>query len=163
MTRPTACHPASVCKLYVVAIQSLVGQFLMRQKMNSPKCRVFKPSTRYSKKVVRAVHFDGISLVIDIQGEGFTFARVVFHNPIGFRVLDESDLSELWNIYSEPNGWLYEVEEGGWMELESNREAFASQTIYEEKLHEYLIVDDKCINVLATTPPEIQDFGAKSK
>lgn len=49
------------------------------------------------------------------------------------------------------------------MELESNREAFASQTIYEEKLHEYLIVDDKCINVLATTPPEIQDFGAKSK
>jgi hypothetical protein len=128
--------------------------------MNSPKCKVFEASLRYKQKVVRALHYDGVSLVIDIQGERkFSFARVIFHKPIGFRVLDERDLTEFWTNYNEKNGWLYEVMEGGWLELETMRERFASQAMFENEFKEYLLVDDKCVSVLSSTPPEIVDFG----
>jgi hypothetical protein len=128
--------------------------------MNLPKCKVFEPSLRYKQKVVRALHYDGLSLVIDIQGEKkFSFARVTFRKPIGFRVLDEHDLTEFWNTYNEQNGWLYEVLEGGWLELESKRERFASQDMFDKELKEYLLVDDKCVSVLSLNPPNIDDFG----
>lgn len=119
--------------------------------MKPPKCKVFEPSTRYIKKVVRSLWYDDRSLVLDIQGEGFAFARVVFRDPIGFRVLDQRDLCEFWNTYSEPNGWLYEVEEGGWMELESKRQLFNSPTMF-QGLREYLLVDDKCIKCTVSLP-----------
>jgi len=128
--------------------------------MNPPKCKVFEPSLRYKQKAVRALHYDGVSLVIDIQGERkFSFARVIFHEPIGFRVIDERDLTEFWPNYNEKNGWLYEVLEGGWLELESKSESFISQSMFENELKEYLIVDDKCVSVLSFNPPEIDDFG----
>ncbi|MBK9176514.1 MAG: hypothetical protein IPM46_09285 [Flavobacteriales bacterium] len=127
--------------------------------MRQPKCKPFLPAAKYPRKAVRSVHYDGTDLSIEIQGEGFAFARVVFSNPAGFRVLDESDLAEFWNTYSEPNGWLYEVEEGGWFELESNRPAFNSSTFL-DGIHEYLVVDEICISVLCLQPPEIKNTGA---
>ena len=98
--------------------------------MRSPKCKIFPPSARYAKKVVRSLRYDGETLVIDIQGEGFSFARVTFQHVIGFRVLDERDLCEFWNTYSERVGWLYLVEEGGWLELESQRKLFNSPSCF---------------------------------
>ena len=65
-----------------------------------------------------SLHFDGGTLVIDIQDGGFGYARLVFGSPVWFRVLDERHLCDLWPAYSEPNGWLWEVQEGGWLELE---------------------------------------------
>jgi hypothetical protein len=109
--------------------------------------------------VVRSLWYDGETLTVEIQGEGFAFARLVFHRPAGFRVLDERDLCEFWNEYSEPNGWLYEVEEGGWLELEAHRPLFNSPDFH-PGLREYLLVDDKCVSVLAVQPPEILDLGA---
>jgi hypothetical protein len=107
---------------------------------------------------VRSVRYDGESLVVEVQGEGFAFARLVFQNPRGFRVLDELDLHEFWKDYHCKNGWLYEVEQGGWLELESTRSTFCSGQINHELL-EYLIVDDKCISVFAIKPPEIFHLG----
>ena len=127
--------------------------------MKPPKCIPYPPSQRYKQKVVRSLRYDGESLVIEIQGEGFAYARVTFRHPAGFRVLDERDLCEFWGNYHERNGWFYEVEEGGWVELESLRPLFNSPDWFEE-LHEYLLVDDKCISVLATRPPEIEDLGS---
>jgi hypothetical protein len=69
---------------------------------------------------VRDLRYSG-DLTIAIQGPGFSFAHVVFRQPIGFRVLDEADLTEYWNTYSEPRGWLWEVERGGWLELKRDR------------------------------------------
>ena len=114
---------------------------------------------RYKRKAVRSVHFDGRTLVIDIQGDGFAYGRVVFESPVWFRVLDERDLCEFWNTYSEPNGWLWEVEEGGWLELESHRELFNSPTLC-KGLREFFIADDQCISILAMQPPKIEDLGA---
>jgi hypothetical protein len=130
--------------------------------MKSPKCKPFAPASRYRKKVVRSLSYDGETLTIDVQGEGFAFARIVFFGPAGFRVLDERDLCEFWNTYSEPNGWLYEVEDGGWLELESHRKLFNSPAFF-PGLKEYLLVDEKCISVLAVQPPEIQDLGSDPK
>ncbi len=108
---------------------------------------------------MRSLRYDGETLSVEIQGEGFAFARVVFHQPAGFRVLDERDLCEFWNTYSEPNGWLYEVEEGGWLELEMHRRLFNSPDFF-PGLREYLLVDDTCISVLTIRPPEIIDLGS---
>lgn len=126
--------------------------------MRPPKCKPYSPSTRYRDKVVRSLRYDGESLILDIQGRGFAFARVVFRSPAGFRVLDERDLCEFWITYSEPNGWLYEVEEGGWLELESHRSNFSSPSMLND-LKEWLVVDDMCISVLSVQPPDIVDLG----
>ena len=127
--------------------------------MQPPKCRPFPAAAKYKRKVMRSLRYDGEALVVEIQGDGFAFARIIFRQPVGFRVLDERDLCEFWDNYHEGNGWLYEVEEGGWLELESHRLLFNSPFFFSE-LREYLLVDDKYVSILATTPPEIQDLGA---
>lgn len=127
--------------------------------MRSPKCKLFAPAMRYKRKVVRSLHFDGSKLVINIQGEGFAYGRLIFQSPVWFRVLDERALCEFWNTYSEPNGWLWEVEEGGWLELESQRELFNSPTLF-KGLREFFIADDQCISILCMVPPQIEDLGA---
>ncbi|HEY1067814.1 MAG TPA: hypothetical protein VGE52_16955, partial [Pirellulales bacterium] len=115
--------------------------------MKPPRCTPFPLAARYARKVVRSLDYDGETLRVEITGAGFGVARVIFHQPAGFRVLDERDLCEFWNRYSEPNGWLYLVEEGGWLELERHRRFFNAPEFFPD-LREYLIVDDKCLNVL---------------
>lgn len=127
--------------------------------MKAPKCQPFKPSSRYKRVVVRSLWYDGETLAIEVQGEEFAFARVVFRRPAGFRVLDEGDLCEFWDDYHTGNGWLYEVEQGGWRELELTRPQFLAPHLIPH-LREYLVVCDKCISVLTGRPPEIRDLGA---
>jgi hypothetical protein len=127
--------------------------------MKPPKCVPFPPSTRYKRVAVRSLWYDNDGLAIEVQGEGFVFARVVFRRPAGFRVLDERDLCEFWDHYHAGNGWLYEVEEGGWQELESHRPPFNSPGFF-TGLREYLVVCDKCVSVLTVEPPEIINLGA---
>jgi hypothetical protein len=123
----------------------------------APHCSLVTESSRYARKVVRALRYDGTDLVVDIQGPGFSFARVVFRDPVGFRMLDELELSEFWNTYSEPAGWLWLVESGGWFDLESHRATFNPTG---RRLREYLLVDDKCISVLCAEKPDIFDLGS---
>ncbi|MEV0708218.1 hypothetical protein [Nocardia aurea] len=94
-----------------------------------PDCRLVAESSRYASKVVRDLRYDD-DLTIAVQGPHFSFAHVVFRQPMGFRVFDEADLTEYWNTYSEPHGWLWEVLRGGWLELERQRSTFgeASRT-----------------------------------
>ncbi len=127
--------------------------------MNPPKCKPYPPASRYRTKAVRSLDYDGETLTVEIQGEGFAYARVVFRQPAGFRVLDERDLCEFWKEYHLGNGWLYEVEAGGWLELERTRPLFNSPGFF-VGLREFLLVDDKCVSVLAVQPPEIEDLGA---
>ncbi|MFE3443479.1 hypothetical protein ACFXNW_10640 [Nocardia sp. NPDC059180] len=124
--------------------------------IGKPQCRLVVESARYSSKVVRDLRYDG-DLTLEIQGSGFAYARVVFRRPLGFRVMDEGDLTEYWNTYSEPNGWLWEVSGGGWLELERRRPSFWRGQ--DGALREYLVVDETCVNVLCWEPPEIIDLG----
>jgi hypothetical protein len=107
---------------------------------------------------MRSLHYDGQSLVIELQGDGFAFVRLVFAEPQGFRVLDELDLCEFWDDYHERNGWFYEVMQGGWLELESLRTTFVTGTMPPPPI-EYLLVSDKCVSIFARKPPEIEHLG----
>ncbi|WP_416566146.1 hypothetical protein [Nocardia testacea] len=124
----------------------------------TPECRLVPESSRYARKVVRDLRYNNSDLTIAIQGPGFSFAHVVFREVMGFRVLDEGDLIEYWNTYSEPRGWLWEVERGGWLELERTRPTFWRGE--QGSIREYFLVDDHCINILTWAPPEIIDLGA---
>ena len=126
--------------------------------MNPPKCTAYPPSTRYKEIVIRSLRHDDDGLTIEVQGPGFVFARVVFHHPAGFRVLDERDLCEFWDNYHTGNGWLYEVHEGGWRELESHRRHFTAPEMF-PGLREFLVVCDTCVSVLVVEPPEIINLG----
>jgi hypothetical protein len=123
-----------------------------------PRRSPYPPAARYEHVVARSLRYDTEELVIDAQGPGFSFARVVFRAVAGFRVLDERDLTEFWNEYHQGNGWLYEVHEGGWLELEVGRGRFFHE--FYENLREYLGVCDQCVSVLSMEVPEIVDVGA---
>ena len=125
----------------------------------NPKCVLVPESRQYPRKVIRDIHYDGMDLVLAIQGPGFQYARVIFRRPVGFRILDVRDLTEFWNTYSEPNGWLWEVTDGGWLALESLRARFPHD-FYGERLREFFVVDGKCVSVLCMAPPEIVDIGS---
>ena len=124
----------------------------------TPKCKAYTPALRYKRVVIRSLRHDHQTLDIDIQGEGFAFLRVTFRRPVGYRVLDERDLCEFWTDYHEGNGWLYEVESGGWLELESTRPMFNTPSFH-PTVREYFLVCDMCISVLSNHPPELEDLG----
>jgi hypothetical protein len=126
--------------------------------MVPPKCKPMPTPNHYRKKAIRSIKHDGDSLRIDIQGEDFSFATLVFRRPAGFRVLDERDLCEFWDEYGQDKGWLYEVECGGWMELEKQRALFNSPDVF-DGLREYFVVDEWCVSVLCQTPPELDERG----
>jgi hypothetical protein len=86
--------------------------------------------------------------------------RVRFNNefgPCSLRLLDESDLSENWQIINMSGGWIYKVISGGWFEQESQRDGFLlkdSSNIYKE----YLIVGlDACVSVFTKEDVTILD------
>ena len=126
--------------------------------MNIPQCILIPGAERYRRKAMRGITFDMDRLVVEIQGEGFSYARVIFRDVVGFRVLDERDLCEFWqHNYHQKTGWLYEVKAGGWLELESTREILSNHLIPDMK--EYFLADEMCLNVLCRRPPEIVDLG----
>ncbi len=104
------------------------------------------------------MQFEDKRLVISLQGDRFVFGHIVFRSVEGFRVLDERDLCEFWKEYNEKNGWLYEVLQGGWMELEKQRPLFNAPVVIPQ-LREFLIVDHTCVSVLSTDAPEVIDLG----
>ena len=124
----------------------------------APKCRPVAAGRRYRSKAVRSVYYEGRSLVVAIQGEHFVFAHVVFSYPVGFRVLDSSDLSDLLTRCRDKGVWLWEVTQGGWLELERQRQRFSSAATFKE-LKEFLIIDYQCVSVLSVEPPRIIDLG----
>lgn len=129
----------------------------------SPVKEVLPESRRYKRIAVRSIRFDDLqTLVVDVQGEGFSFARILFQNVTGFRVLDEAALLEFGYQYSTPDGWLWEVTRGGWLDLERTRPAsdYWLSTPSSWPWREYLIMEDKCISVICGQPPEIRDLGA---
>lgn len=122
-----------------------------------PRCTRVPESVPFARVSLRELRSDGVDLEVDLEIEGGAALRVTFRDVVGFRVLDERELCEFWNEHSTPNGWLWEVHEGGWLALERTRPSFDSLRL---PLREWLLVDDRCIGVLAMTPPEVRELGA---
>lgn len=80
---------------------------------------------------------------------------VIFKTPVGFRVLDESDLTEFWSEDSRSNGWVWEIFQGGWIALENLRkEKYFSGS--KKNNREFLIsgIHD-CVSIISQEPPKI--------
>jgi hypothetical protein len=77
---------------------------------------------------------------------------VDFRFPRGFRMLHEGDLLEFWRG-EHTQSFLFEVEKGGWLDLEAQREGFISSRVANPT--EYLVcgVTD-CVSVLAIERPQ---------
>ena len=79
---------------------------------------------------------------------------IYFENIIGFRVLDEGDLLEFWDKELRADGWLWEVQEGGWSDLEKQRSGFRPGM--KKDYIEYLILGETdCLSVLCYGKPVI--------
>ncbi|TWU43629.1 hypothetical protein Poly51_62840 [Rubripirellula tenax] len=124
-----------------------------------PVCTVHRNAQSYADLVMRSMTYDCDRLTVYLQGRDFGFVRVAFDNPRGFRLLDEGDLCSFWEKYHTGNGWLYEVQSGGWLDLESTRADFLTPHMYPNGLVEYLLVCDKCISVLTSQKPDIIELG----
>ncbi len=79
---------------------------------------------------------------------------VEFDGVIGFRVLDEGDLSEFWGPGVRAEGWLWLVTGGGWLDLEASRSGF----MHHSDGKEYLILGaNECVSVLSKQGPVIRE------
>lgn len=96
---------------------------------------------------VSKIEFSPRRLLVFMDGGDSEFA-VSFEAVLGFRVLDERDLMEFWPACSTPEGWLFEVSEGGWLSLEKSRGGFLSSSMG-FAVREYLVTgEDECVSVL---------------
>ncbi len=83
-------------------------------------------------------------------------AIVEFYNIQGFRVLDEGDLMEFWTFDSRPKGWLWEINKGGWFDLEIQRESSLTLKLLTSRNKEYLIAGSgKCLNIICENEPKV--------
>ncbi|HTQ99940.1 MAG TPA: hypothetical protein VMH83_08115 [Candidatus Acidoferrum sp.] len=80
-----------------------------------------------------------------------------FFNTRGFRVLDEGDLLEFWKPENRLAGVAWEIESGGWLDLEKTRSGFLSAL---HPAREFLVVGaNECVSVIGTSIPGC--FSAK--
>ena len=87
---------------------------------------------------------------------------VTFKECAAFRVMDERDLAEYWPACSSHNGWIFEVQGGGWLSQELERPASLVAHM-NAGLREYLIAGtDDCVSVLAVGSPKITSLQASA-
>lgn len=129
-----------------------------------PKCELIAESIRFDEVELLNIHYDMGSITGDstltLQLESSTEGKfqIVFDSPEAVRVIDEGQICEFWNKYSTPNGWLWQVLEGGWIDLELQRSTFWGAEPPSPPL-EFLIVGDQCVFVMAQMPPRFISRG----
>jgi hypothetical protein len=83
-------------------------------------------------------------------------AIIEFQNIVGFRVLDEGDLMEFWTSDSRPKGWLWEINKGGWFDLEIQRQISITLKTLLSGNREFLIAGaGKCLNIICYDEPKV--------
>lgn len=94
--------------------------------------------------------------VADVYGRSGCIAS--FTETTGFRVLDERDLMEYWPVCSTPNGWLFDIKEGGWLDQERTRTG-SNMLFTCPDVTEYLVTGiNECVSVFSAVPPELAHF-----
>lgn len=129
-----------------------------QQEPRRPRCVRVPESTQHGGARLVAIRSDGVDLELEMESDAGG-VRVSFRDVVGFRVLEERELCEFWNDYATPNGWLWEVHEGGWLDLERTRATFGSLRL---PLREWLVVDDRCVSVIGENPPELREIARGS-
>ena len=121
-----------------------------------PVARQYEPSAAYAGlPEIAAINYDLWLLRITAHFPDLDHpVYVTFDAPRGFRVLDEGDLLEFWDKDVRADGWLWQVDSGGWLDLESSREGFVSGLT--GGYSEYLILGQhECLSVITNSGPTI--------
>lgn len=99
--------------------------------------------------------YDLTSLEIKLLFEWQSQLKITFKNVIGFRVLDEGNLLEFWISEVRVPGWLWDVQAGGWFDLEKERGGFVEGYHDYPERKEYLVIGmDDCVSILTTSEPD---------
>jgi hypothetical protein len=86
--------------------------------------------------------------------DGSALVTATFIEVAGFRVLDEGDLLEFWNVCGSQEDWIFHIIEGGWFEQEAQRPGFIRRDV--KTIREYLVTGaDDCVSVLAWEAPKV--------
>lgn len=114
-------------------------------------------SVKDGEPAVVQVSFDLWTLRVTMQFPGISAPTYVeFENVCGFRVLDEGDLLEFWSPEVRKPGWLWLVEAGGWLQLESTRAGFLRGDL--PTIKEFMILGiNECVNVFASSEPRVYE------
>ena len=79
---------------------------------------------------------------------------VEFEEPLGFRVLDEREMTNYWPTCSTQNGWLFQIYSDGWLTEENKRNSIAELF---PKAKEFLVTSImECVTVIAINPPVVR-------
>ena len=93
-------------------------------------------------------------VAISVVADGKSIALVQFKGVRGLRVLDEGDLLEFWPACSRPNGWLFGITKGGWLDSESSRPGFIREKY--SAVQEYLVTgDNERVSILSDEMPTV--------
>ena len=125
--------------------------------INQPKVSKFSNEFELNENLeIINLSYDLWRLIVTLTVPEFKrMIYVTFENVLGFRMLDEGDLLEFWNMKSGPKGFLWNVESGGWLDLEKTRSGFVSAS--NEENQEYLIIGiNECVSVLSNKKPIIE-------
>jgi len=106
---------------------------------------------------IRWTDADGASIDVLSRKSGQT-CNVVFEHVVGFRTLDELDIASMWTEADKADlssTWLFQVDRGGWFDLESTRLDFYAQ--HEPKRpSEFLVVGyQACVSILSHAMPRL--------
>lgn len=94
-----------------------------------------------------------IRVACDLVGDTVQGLDVVFRHASGFRLLDELDLARYWTSAHFPRGFhVLEVEEGGWLDEESQLQGYVSPR------REWLIATgNACVSIFCSEDPVVED------
>lgn len=109
-------------------------------------------------EVIR-ISYDLTKLLIQVSFYQFNdeIINLEFNKVVGFRVLDEGNLLEFWNE-RRPQGWVWEITENGWFDLERTREGFTLGYLDDMKPREFLVLGiNDCVSVLTYNSPIISE------
>jgi hypothetical protein len=105
---------------------------------------------------VAGISYDLQRLRVDLKFAHLEIlACATFSDIRGFRVLDEGDLTEFWNPDARPDGWLWRITQGGWLDFERTRPTFVSGL--GDSCMEFLILGvDDCVSIIALADPSVE-------
>ena len=117
-----------------------------------------KEAASGERPVVLGLSYDlrNLTVIFDPDAGG-AILEVVFDVVRGFRCLDEGDLQDLWDDELMVEHWLFEINEGGWLDHEATRAGFISKDL---GLREFLVRGhDDCVSVICAEPPAVREMS----
>lgn len=109
------------------------------------------PAFVANTEVIQLLYRPGKLEVFVCTCSGDASVVVAFTDPLGFRVLDERELTHYWPACSTQNGWLFQITANGWLATDTQTVPIAELFPH---VQEYFIAGiNECVAVITCHPP----------